>query len=706
MSMDEGLVEKRLDAIPIHSFVQSGAPGHELIADFLEPHLSAAVTYDRAAGYFSSTVLASAARGISGFVVNGGKMRLLTSHIFTRSDYATIEDYVEADFENALVSGVEVQPQLDDELAPLFENHLAAMIWMLREGLLEIRIVIPNEDAEDLNLFHPKFGIFTDDFGNRVAFGGSINETSSAWSRNYENFDVFQSWIDGREEYIVPKQQLFDELWELGSSGQWQTLALPDAVANRLIEDFAPDDFPNLRAPDVTAEVDDVDPTLRKMRAYQVDAIKAWESAGRKGILEMATGTGKTKTATTCIRRLADNRTLLTVVIAPYQHICEQWVKELQSMQPVFAGPNWKQRIETAHNEVVLERSNNLTIVAVQDTASSAKFVELIESIASDYDDVLIVGDEVHWLGATAYQNAMFSAATCRLGLSATTKRYFDEEGTDVVLDYFGGIVFTFSLRDALDWRLPDGGRILSDYSYQPVFVSLTDLELADFKELSRQVTSMQSQLEKLRGGERSQLQLRITKLLLKRADILKTAESKLSTLENFVGLNPDKLDYCLIYCANNEQLDAVAKVLLDLGVETQKITGSEGTHPEARFGGVSERDYYISKFASGAIRVLLAIRCLDEGVDIPSARVAIIMASSGNPKEFIQRRGRLMRPYPGKERAEIIDLCVLPSSGDQVNKSIARTELGRIREFAEEALNASEIIQQIEEMEGEIEES
>jgi superfamily II DNA or RNA helicase len=667
----------------------TGIGNYDVVKNFYVPVLENSIRYDRVAGYFSSTVFSSAARGIAGLVRNGGKMRLVTSHAFTPTDTITFQGHFDIENLSAqlisdFVDSFKKLGSLSDSIA---RNHVAAMCWMLREGFLEIKVVIPDSadmtslSPQDIDKFHPKFGIFYDSEGNQIAFSGSVNETQGAWKRNIENFDVYQNWIPGREDYVIPKIRQFEKYWNNDLEGKWRTIDLPDAVREKIIQDYAPIDFP-------TDMDEESAPNEWGLRNYQVAAVDAWTAAGRRGILEMATGTGKTRTAKACVLSTAKLGSLLSIVVAPYQHIGDQWAKELVELNPVFVSGDWRRKISEIANEVSLGRKSSVTLIAVKNTAAKSDFLRLIRQMSSSFENVLFIGDEVHWLGADAYQPALLDEANFRLGLSATPKRYFDEEGTDFLLDYFNGSVYELSLSDALKLQDESGQAILCPYDYHPKLVGLSQDELDKYREFTKKIA-------RIRGIERtSELEAQLQSLYINRAAIAKSASSKIPAIRELLEDLPKPIEQCLIYCADFAQLQQVAAILHEMNIHSQQITGQESASASQKYNYVSEREHIIANFASGKLGVLLAIECLDEGVDIPSARIGIILASSGNTKEFIQRRGRLMRPFAGKSQADIYDFCVLPEDPqDPLNTlGLMEVELNRIIEFGSDALNAQEI--------------
>lgn len=672
----------------------SGFGDFDVVNNFYSPVLEQSLRYDRVAGYFSSRVFASAARGIAGLVRNGGKMRLITSHSFTPRDTASIQEYFEQEnLSNELIEDfIKSYQEFGSLSTSIAKSHIAAMCWMLREGYLEIRVVVPNSadltsiSPDDFDKFHPKFGVFYDTENQCIAFSGSVNETEGAWKRNIENFDVYQSGVPGEDKWITPKIAQFEKLWNGELKGIWRTIDLPTAVKEKIISDFAPDDFPK----NLESTIND---NQYNLRYYQKNAVTAWIDASRVGILEMATGTGKTRTAKACIGSTAELGSLLTIIIAPYQHICDQWVKEISEFEPLAIGSNWRRKLAEVHTEVSLGRRKNLTLIVVKNTAGSEDFVNAIREMVSDFENTLLVGDEVHWLGATAFRPALIAEANFRLGLSATPSRYFDEVGTDYLTEYFGGSIFKLTLGDALRISDQDGEPILSPYEYHPILVDLSEEELTSYRELSRRIAQYRNM------DDQYEMRKQLEELYFFRSAISKSAASKIPAVRELLINLPKPLSQCLIYCADSAQLNEVAIILHELRIDSQKITGEESTVPSDKWNGMNEREFLIHNFAKGQLGVLLAIRCLDEGVDIPSASIGIILASSGNVKEFIQRRGRLMRPFKGKEKAVIFDFCVLPENPNDPIKDLGlvQVELRRIAEFADDALNRSAVYDLIE---------
>lgn len=695
-----------LKALDLKKVYNPRVDGVNVVDAFLVPALQKSATYKRVSGYFSSVVFAQVAQGIGALYESGGKMQLVTSHSLTPRDAGKLSEFIDDEaFAQTLIQEFEDSLEvLRSTASAIAEDHLKAMCWLLKQGFLEIKIVVPNPGPSqqvklgDYEKFHPKFGIFTDADGNEIAFSGSLNETYSGWFKNVENICVYNSWEPALIDYVDAYREQFESYWSNQAGEEWIVLDLPDAVKQKIIETSGVDEFPESVSRASKAK-------LRGLREYQNEAVEAWMKNGNKGILEMATGTGKTRTALACVReaaKLADS--LVVVVVAPYQHIAEQWEQELREYRPIVAGSGtgWRSKLNDIKLNLQLNTQNQAVIIAVKNTAASIDFISQISELSAVADKTMFVGDEVHWLGATTFQSSLLPFAEYRLGLSATPNRYFDDEGTDVLRDYFGGVIYKFGLREALNWLDEESGQtVLCPYEYKPVFVELDEEERKDYQEKSASIA------RKLSGEVTPKTLEEVNLLRLLRANIGKSAKSKIPAFKKAMEAADKPITFTLVYCSDLKQMEQVAQILKNIGLDYQKVTGDESTKQTKKLGGHSERELILKNFAEGRIDILLAIDCLDEGVDIPAAKQAYILASSGNPKEFIQRRGRIMRQFPGKTQAEIVDFVVVPplaktpGSEDEREEMLRvhQTEFDRVFDFADDALNGSDVKKMIESM-------
>ena len=421
-------------------------------------------------------------------------------------------------------------------------------------------------------------------------------------------------------------------------------------------------------------------PDERALRPYQEAAIAAWQANGRRGILAMATGTGKTYTAIVTVERLLETEAGLdlVVVVAPYQHLVDQWADELQ-VRGVHASRAFEDTARwTAEWRVHRRRDRALgkpsCLLTTYVTLGSKAFREILES---EIDRVVFVADECHYLGAPRARQVMDLPIPARLGLSATPERHFDDEGTEALMQFFGGIVFSFGLTDAI------GDGFLTPYDYYPEPVALSDEEFEEYRDLTRRlgIAAARAGPDGFGADEREKT------LAQKRSRLLNNAEAKVAWLRGKLeARGVTDVRHTLVYVGDR----LFDRVLHMIGNQL-RIPAHAFTAEQPR----RERSQLLQRFDAGELRVLVAMRCLDEGVDVPPTRAAYFLASSSNPREFVQRRGRILRRSPGKERAEIFDAIAVPprqglwNTFDRAERAAVRTQFARIREFGQQAHNA-----------------
>jgi superfamily II DNA or RNA helicase len=305
-----------------------------------------------------------------------------------------------------------------------------------------------------------------------------------------------------------------------------------------------------------------------------------------------------------------------------------------------------------------------------------------------------IIADEVHGLGAQVRRKGLIDEYEFRLGLSATPKRWFDPAGTKVLYEYFGDTIYEFGLEKAINTINPATGRTyLAPYRYKIRFAPLSTEELEEYIIKTSKIVK----LWKRKGIDDDQ-SIYLEQLLFARANIIKNAQAKYEELEKILDILPPPIKWTLIYCSP-QQIETVMKLLKDRGIFAHRFTMEEGTTPSKNFKGLSEREYLLEEFSKGNYQVLVAMRCLDEGVDVPPARTAILLSSSGNPREYIQRIGRVLRSTQDKREATIYDIVVFPNLTilspeiRRMEKKIIEKELKRYEEISKNALNNAEAL-------------
>ena len=665
-----------------------------VVTDFYIPVLQESILYQRAVGFFSSSALIAISKGVEGLVANGGKIQIIASPRLSQEDIDEISKGYEVRkiIERALLRGV-VDPSSIEE-----SERLSYIASLIAKGVLDVKIAFLSSKNE-IAMYHEKMGIMSDREGNAVAFSGSMNESENAFSSNYESFDVFCSWTNDRER-VFQKQMAFQAIWDDYEPGI-ETMDFPEAVRDRVYSFNSSLSTKHSAVSDSAQDEQPLDamylPPDFKIRPYQETAIQNWKTNGYRGIYDMATGTGKTLTALASIEQLfRDNkRRLGIIIVCPYQHLVEQWVEDIVrfGIKPIVgysSSPqkNWKKNLEQAIRSFnVRDFFCFITTNASFVTKSVQEQVQLLS------DDVVYVVDEAHNMGAENYRKCLPENICYRLGLSATIDRHNDEIGTAALSGYFGEKCIIYSLKDAID------SQMLTRYYYYPVLTYLDQDELSEYL----MITSQLAKAIRKKNGK-VVLTEHAKQLLIKRARIIAGAKGKLPELQKQIAPFVDD-KYILVYCGattvrdeddsdfGRRQIDLVAEMLGNtLGMRVGRFTSQESAQ---------ERAQIRAAFADGeTLQALVAIKCLDEGVNIPSIKTAFILASSTNPKEYIQRRGRVLRKFPGKEYAAIYDFITLPfpfetlaSQNDAIiesTKGLIKRELIRMMDFADIAENPS----------------
>lgn len=639
-----------------------------LLDDFYIPALSNALTYDRAAGYFSSALLTLVPAAFAEFFEHGGRLRLLCSPHLTQQD---VDLFTHLDSRSVPEPEVEIVTSIRALADGTAMQHdlIRCMSSLLSSGMLEIKFVITNSNA---GLFHDKVGVFQDSAGNGVSFIGSANETSAAWSgyQNHEQIESFHTWqgAESRSRFDRHDSQ-FEEMWQGFRRG---LRIVPADRAKDLIQGVCP--------PEPLAEVlrefrrkhskrETVPPT-RTLRGYQQLALKNWEAEGYRGIISFATGGGKTLTAISAIQKwTASGQPALVLVPSSLLH--DQWSHELKvtlgdEVQILKAGAGssktaWMDdlRLFTAPDPEFGPR----VVVSTYATAISPDFLFRLAT----GDHLLVVADECHNAGAPSVREMLPDiVAGGRLGLSATAERYNDTAGTEAIHTYFGEVVEPeFGIFDAIN------SKVLVEYIYRYETCSLADDELQEWERLTNKIQRDMAQND----GTVSDYGFI---LLQQRARIAKRARAKTLICRDILQKYARPHDRWLIYCSDLSHLRSVRKQLEDLEI------------PILEYHSVNEASHHqVLDYFNTYGGLLLAIKCLDEGIDIPAVNKAIILSSSTNPREYIQRRGRILRRAPGKTHAELFDVILT----DDDSAALMMSELVRAKQFAENSLNKYAVV-------------
>lgn len=678
-------------------------PKDDVAEQVIVPALKASQSAQVMIGYFSSASFAEFAPGLASYLRSSSEpLQLIISPFLTPQDrvaLATVPDAV------VQMTMERLEASLPDADA-LATHTLRCLAWLHAAGRLQIKVAFMR-DA----LFHSKVWLFEghdfDGRSERAALHGSANLTAAGLGRNREQLSLSRSWSG--EDPARTCQRLsaeFDLLWH-GGDADCIVHDLPHALATKLVRDYRFSDEPReedcrllWRRAHGLPEKAPAEPPLSKPQVFSVPewlnyrqgdfshqglAIDAWEAADRRGVLEMCTGSGKTLTALTAAQLLHEAvGAVLIVIAAPYNVLVNQWCSEAElfGLRPInvsaCSGPAGRQQaIAAARRRLRLGLTPAEVLVVSNDTLCTPEFLSQIEAYAGSK---LLIADECHNLGAPAFLNATPDFFNHRLGLSATPVRQYDDEGTDGLFAFFGDVVFRFGLEEAI-------GKCLTPYDYFPHFISLNEGEMSEWRDLSEEIAQIAWKID---AGVKDD---RMNFLLLQRRKIIETAESKLKLLADLLDAEDLRaLRHTLIYATDKDpnQLLAVNQLLLDRDIPFHQLTADETANAQL----VSR---LIEAFQRGDLQVLTAKRVLDEGVNIPEIERAFILASTTVRRQWIQRRGRLLRLCKsiGKTHAVIHDLVALPPIDDHRvmdsdERKIINAELDRVWEFARLSRNAA----------------
>ena len=686
-----------------------------VIQSFYIPLLKEATLYQRAVGFFSSSLLVEISKGIASMAKAGGKIQLIASPHLSDDDIIAIrKGYERRDviIENALLR------ELSDEHYDYYSmERLNLLANLIADGVLDIKIAFVDGD-NGIGMYHEKMGLISDVDGNIVAFSGSNNETSNAVHANYETVDVYRSWGDTSEKEMVQlKKNAFFSIWS-NTEPHLKVLDFPNvtdaliAKYRRKEPDFELDTrqfakprpsrkkSPALSGRPVGARV----PEGFNFYPYQQEAIDSWVGENYRGIFDMATGTGKTYTGLGAISRLSEDLDddLAVIICCPYQHLVEQWVEDIEkfNINPIVAysgssQKDWKKRLANAVRDQKLRDEKRFFCLATTNATFSGEYVQ--EQINKIHSPILLVVDEAHNFGAPTYARTLDDRFTYRLALSATLDRHNDEEGTNLLYQFFGRKCIEYPLSRAIE-----EGK-LTRYKYYPYVVTLTDDELMAYENLTYEIGKcvIKGRNGKVKLSKRGEI------LALKRSRLVAGAAEKLPALRKAITpyIHANNI---LVYCGATKvlaenadrsdvdsddmrQIEAVTRMLgNELGMAVSKFTAEEDMETRAVIKKQFER--------GDRLQAIVAIKCLDEGVNIPGIRTAFILASTTNPKEYIQRRGRVLRKAKGKEFAEIYDFVTLPRPLDTVSgmtleeakhdRTLVKNELNRVKEFGRMSMN------------------
>ncbi len=674
-------------------------PNDPFPEEVLIPAFRLAEKADCMMGFFSSGAIASLAPGLATYInLSNHSFRLIISPFLRQDDLEAIENGFRS-IEDVAIDYLESLIITDD----LLQQHtLKCLSYLIRVGRIEIKIALMKHA-----LFHPKVWLF-ESGDDAIAAHGSSNMTLSGIKRNFEQISVSMSWIDPTQRYIIDKfRYKFNRLWD-EKEDECYVISIPRAVQEQILRSYPTEHPPNeseylalyhkaidkkndnLLIKEIQKEwckLKFVIPQWIKYESgpfgHQGQAVDAWCSANFRGILEMATGSGKTIAAMiSAFKAHQANKPLLIVVSAPYIPLINQWCGEIRefNINPINLSEvgNAVKRIKSINQVKRRLRTGISDVEAIVVTHTTLCSEDFFDAISSFECTRLLIADEAHNLGRLAFINNPPEYYELRLGLSATPVRQYDEEGTEAIFKFLGPVAFRFSLKEAI-------GKCLVEYDYHVHPCHLSKNEMDKWYDLTEKIKKSAWRTENGKPDDY------LAKLFRDRRELLETVQSKIDVLSSLLDkLNLNGLKYTLIYASDKgpEQLWQINHLLRDRGLLFHQLTAEETANHD-------KTKQIIQSFQEGEIQVLTAKRVLDEGVNIPQICQAFILASTTVERQWIQRRGRLLRTCNaiGKTHSIIHDFIAVPpemkSELDTDTRALIRSELSRIHEFASLARNA-----------------
>ena len=698
-------------------FKHSYSSGYDEPKEFFTEALIESSTFDLGLGFFSSSGIRSLAYGFALFIANGGKMRVVINHFLSKEDKEAIENgqkHLIDNYESRILSDI---AKLTKTLSKEDEHFFQCLSYLISINRIEFVATISTKGG----LGHDKYGIFTDEKGNKVAFIGSANFSHSALELNGETITVFTSSDDDKR--ICEYQTLFNKSWEN------DTPHLIHIPINE-VKTYISDNFPKLSFEELLGNSMDLrtesivnsycKPLSKRIldkiefkeqeprfpfpeeRPIQIDAYDAWISNGKNGVFAMATGSGKTVTALNCLRKqYKENGYYKAIIVVPTQALAIQWEKEakafnFQHIVSTHTDKDWKNTLSRYTTRSLLDQSKSIIIVTTYATFNR-KDMQLFINRVKSIETFMYIADEAHNIGSTSSLKHLPHNILWRIGLSATPERIYDDIGSEKLYDFFNSRPPEYTYRYTMKQAIEEN--ILCHYDYYPIFVELTNSEMEEYEYIS-------TQLRKFIDPDTGKYKPEADKLLLKRKRIIHKAENKKVAISNLLEYlkHKRKLDYTFVFVPEGYEPDYSERDSYDIDQEDIHIIDeyaqmfkNQGYSYHKYISGLDDAPSILKSFAEGDIQILLSMKCLDEGVDIPRAEHAIFCSSTGNPRQFVQRRGRVLRKSIGKDKAKIWDLIVTPpnvmNDSIGIERNMFISEVKRIVNFAALADNQIDIL-------------
>ena len=678
-------------------------------AEFCSLALSNSINLDLGLGYFSSASFNILAEGMARFIVNGGRMNLYINQYISKEDYELLKGQHDNNFDDDLVTQFQ---SLLHTFKSRDTHFFQCLAYLIQSKRINVKIVV----LANGGLPHEKYGIFTDEVGNKIYFNGSMNMTAYALVGNLETVECTCSW-KGEDSRL--KVQSFEDHFQKVWKGNCDGVLVYDAKKFcNIIQSTYPNQDPEqllIREQNLISDLIEKNKAKAKLPhfpvkypdgalPYQEEAYAAWKSNGKRGIFAMATGTGKTVTSLNCaLHEYSEDGFYHLLILVPTLDLVEQWQNELRSFNfknilPISSlNPSWRKELLGISQRTKRGRAVDYAIVSTYDSFVHKDFQMLLPSIS---DSLILIADEAHNIGGKQVKSC-FTQMTIerRIALSATPERVYDDVGTSEICDFFNDkrpYVYSFPMSRAIN-----EGR-LCKYYYFPRVAYLNEAEMAKYTYLTKRLVALWDEAKK-QFKDKAEAE----KILMNRKRIIHKCEDKIRVYREILQeIGEDRLKYTFVYAPQGkyERIGVEDEIALteedDMSFIQKLLDETKHIYPNLlcnTFTGQDskeKRNILLKSFADGTINILLAMKCLDEGVDVPRAEIGIFTSSTGNPREFIQRRGRLLRTHKDKKYSYIYDIVVIPDTINQddsmsrMESNLVRGELQRVAYFSSLAQN------------------
>ena len=692
--------------------------------EFFTEALIESKSFDLGLGFFSTSGIRCLAYGFALFIANGGKMRVVINHILSEQDKMAIvkgQTGVIDDFEDRILNDV---TRLCNTLSRQDEQFFRCFSYLISIDRIEFVATVSTQGG----LGHDKYGVFTDENGNKVAFSGSANFSQTAMELNGETITAFTSWKN--PDYVKDLEDKFNDNWDQDNT---HLIHIPISKVTSYIKDkFGGLKLKKLLDSEIDLrevnEIDSSDPITSKPlpsrlvdkmefkeqeprfpfpseRSIQIDAYGAWIKNNRNGIFAMATGSGKTVTALNCVlKQYRENGFYKVIIVVPTRALALQWEDEVkhfnfQNVVSTHTEKDWKNLLSRYTTKSLLNQRKNIVIITTYATFIRKYIQDFIKS-TTGIENFIFIADEAHNLGATGPIKKLPINIKYRIGLSATPERIYDEGGSKKLYDFFDSeppkYTYRFTMKDAI-WK--SDPPILCHYEYYPLFISLTPEEMEQYNIITEKLRKF---IDPVTGKYKKEAEM----LLMARKRIIHKAANKKLKVAELLDIQKKKgnLNYTFVFVPEGYEPDyaeiddyEIDNEDIHIIDEYSKMFRDRKYSYHQYISGLDDAPSILDSFERGDIQILLSMKCLDEGVDIPRAQNAIFISSTGNPRQFIQRRGRVLRTCKGKDMAYIWDLIVMPPNvteyASPVERSLFTGEVRRILNFAALADNKIEIL-------------